>query len=445
MLAAAACAVAVFCATSGASAQGLIRDAEIEATLREYSEPIFAAAGLAPKDVDIYVVNDPTLNAFAGGGQNVFLHTGLIMASDNVEQLKGVIAHETGHIAEAHSITRSMAQRSSMGTALVSIGLGVLAIAAGAPDAGAALLGSSSQFATLSFFQYTQNEESAADQVAITYLEKTGQSADGLVQFFEKYRIQEALSTRRRDPYFRSHPISSDRIGQIRARASEVTARAQPQSERALRQMEMMKAKLIGFLGTPARVYNKYPKSDLSVPARYARAIAAYRAIDIGLAEKEILDLIGMEPENPYFHELYGQILFENARVEESIAPHRRALELAPDQPLLFVNLARSLLATEDPANYKEAEGLLIDALARERDNAFAWNQLAQAYGKLGRTAEAQLATAEEAYAIGDYQRAFIFSKRASDGLEPNSPNARRASDIAVVTDPRVRPGRRAG
>jgi len=419
-------------------AQGFLRDAEIEAILREYSDPIFAAAGLRPEDVDIYIINDPSMNAFVAGGQRVHLNSGLIMASEKPEELKGVIAHETGHISGGHNVTRRAAMEAGAATSLISIGLGVLAIAAGAPDAGMALIGSAQQFALLTIFKYTRNEESAADQDGLRFLEATGQSAEGLVTFMERFRYQELMSEGRRDPYFRSHPISSDRIGVMRRRAGEISARAQPQSQRAIDQLAIMKAKLIGFLEPASRVYNKYPKTDLSEPARYARAIAAYRALDITAAVSETQALIDLFPENPYYHELMGQILFENGRIRESIAPHRKSVELMPNQPLLLVNLARSLIETGEVGLVREAEDLLVTAISRERDNAFAWNQLARAYGRQNRNGDADLATAEEAYALGDIQRAFIFAQRASSKLDPSTPNGRRASDISAITDPRV-------
>ena len=152
------------------AAQSLIRDAEIEQILREWTDPILEVAGLEPNDVGLYIINDPSLNAFVAGGQRIHLHTGLIMASDNARQVKGVIAHETCHIACGHTVTRTRAASVATRPALISIGLGVLAIAAGAPDAGAALIASSQQFAALNFFVHTRAEEAMADTRAVQYL-----------------------------------------------------------------------------------------------------------------------------------------------------------------------------------------------------------------------------------------------------------------------------------
>jgi predicted Zn-dependent protease len=263
-----------------------------------------------------------------------------------------------------------------------------------------------------------------------------------LIDFFEKYRYQEVVSSRRQMPYFRSHPLSSDRISALRKRVEESLATAAPQTPEAIDQLARMKAKLEGFLNPYAQVYRKYPPTDTSIPARYARAIAAYRVPDIGAAMKEIDGLLELEPDNPYFHELKGQILFENGKAEASVAPHRRSVELLPRQPLLKVNLARSLTEVGGEANIAEAEGLLIDALALERGNGFAWDQLARVYAKQERIGDADLATAEAAYAIGDLRRAFVFARRAEKKLDPQTPNGRRASDISAITDPRAQRGR---
>ena len=419
-----------------ASAQGLIRDAEIEETLHEWVDPIFEVAGLNPDDVGLYVLNDPTLNAFVAGGQNVHINTGLIIAADNSLEIKGVLAHETCHIACGHTVSRGRAAAVAARPALISIGLGILAIAAGEGGAGAALIGSSQQFAALNFFVHTRAEESMADTAAVSYLTELGESPEGIVDFFEKFRAQEVISQARRYPYFRSHPLASDRIRNVRMLADESPTKDIPPTDREQHQYEMMRAKLIGFLDTPGKVRREYPESDMSEPARYARSIAAMQASDIPTALEEIDSLLTDEPENPYFWELKGQILFEGGRVAESVEPHRKSLEYKPGQPLLLINYARSLTARDEPGDVKAAESALRDALIAEPDNAFAWQQLAITMEKQGRRAEAQLATAESAYAVGDLQRANIFAHRARDQLQRDTVDYRRADDILLITDP---------
>lgn len=431
-----AIAAAGLLALGPASAQGLIRDAEIEETLREWTNPILEVAGLVPEDVQLFIINDPSLNAFVANGQRIHMHTGLLIEAETPGQIKGVLGHETCHIACGHTVARMRAGEVAMRPALVSIGLGILAIAAGEPGAGAALISSSGQFAALSFFVHTRAEESAADAAAVKYLSELGQSPSGIVEFFEKFRYQEVLSDAKRYPYFRSHPLASDRIRTARALAEATGLMDVPPTDRELKQYKMMRAKLVGFLDTPLRVRRDYPATDKSEPARYARAISAYRNSDIQLALNEIDSLLAEEPDNPYFHELKGQILFESGKTAESVEPHKRSLELKPGQPLLLINYARSLNARGDEGDFDDAESALRDALIAEPDNAFAWAQLAITYEKQGRRPEAQLATAESAYWVGDIVRANSFARRAVQTLDRDTINYRRADDILLITDP---------
>ena len=420
-----------------ASAQGLIRDAEIEYTLRKFCDPLFEAAGLTPSEVNLYIVLSDEVQAEVRGGQNMFVYTGLIMQSRTPEELKGVIAHETGHIALHHNITRQDAFRAGGDTSLITMGLGALALFAGAPDAAMALFGSAQQFGVLTIFKFTRAEEAAADLYGLDLLRKTGQSADGFVSFMENFRYQELMREGRRNPYFQSHPIWSDRIETARNRAREISGEVRQQTPEEIEGLAMMKAKLVGFIGPPNRVLSRYPEADQSLAATYARAIAAYKAVDIKAALSLTQELIEAEPTNPYFEELKGQILFESGRTLESVEPHRRSVELAPQHALLKINLARSLAATNEGDAIKEAESLLIDALALEPDNAFAWTYLADVHAKQGRIGDADLATAEAAYHVGNMSRAYVFSRRARDKLTLNAPNGRRADDIMALSDPR--------
>ena len=268
------------------------------------------------------------------------------------------------------------------------------------------------------------------------YLAALGQSPAGIVEFFENFRYQEVLSDAKRYPYFRAHPLASDRIRTVRGLAEATGLMDVQPTEHEQKQYEMMRAKLVGFLDSPLKVRRDYPASDKSAPARYARAISAYRSSDIQPALTEIETLLAEDPENPYFHELKGQILFESGRAAESVEPHARSLELIPGQPLFLINYARSLNARNEDGDSAAAEIALRDALIAEPDNAFAWAQLAITFEKQDRRPEAQLATAESAYWVGDIVRANAFARRAAQAMDKSSNNYRRADDIILITDP---------
>jgi predicted Zn-dependent protease len=426
-----------------ACAAGQIRDAEIEQTLRDYGTPIWKAANLDPSSVQIIIWNDPSLNAFVAEGQNIFLHTGLILATESPNQLKGVMAHETGHIAGGHLARSDANMGKAMRPAIISIGLGILALAAGAPDAGAALISGSTQFAMASYVRFSQVQESAADQAGMSFLDASGQSGEGLVDFFEKFRYEEVMSDARRQPYFRTHPLSSDRIEALRVRVEGAANFKAKDLDADITRFKMMQAKLYGFLETPARTLIKYPEKDTSQPARYARAVAAYRVPDTGKALKEIEALVQADPNNPYFQELWGQILFEGGKAKEAVPHDRLALKLRPDSALLQINLARSLNGVGDEASAKEAIGLLQKAVAIEADNAFAWREMAIAYDTTQNEGMARLASAEQSFSIGDYAQALNFAQRAKKTLPEGSASWRRASDIVLVAENEARQKRR--
>ncbi len=353
-------------------------------------------------------------------------------------QLKGVIAHETGHIAGGHLARSTQAERAAMVPAYISIALGIAAIAAGAPDAGAALLASSQQFALLSFFTYTRIQEASADQAALQYLEKTHQSGQGLVDFFEKFRYNEVMSDARKEPYFRSHPLSGDRILALQTKLSKSEYANTKDTQAEIDQFKMIQAKIFGFVSTSEQTYLKYNYRDNSKPSLYARAIAFYRAPDLQMAISTLDKLLAQEPNNPYFNELMGQILFENNKTKDAIAYYEKATQLAPKESLLYVGLARSYIAQNDKSYYEKADAALKNAIRYEPENAFAWNQLAIVADRQGKAGLARLATAEEAFNLGDFARANRFSQVAMKNLERKTPEWQRASDIRVITDPIV-------
>ncbi len=432
--AAAVLAAASTLAPAVASAQSLIRDAEIEAILREDSEPIFRAAGLNPADIRLNIINDPELNAGASG-QQIFLFTGMIMAAEDPDQLRGVIAHEVGHVAGAHTARSGDMTRAGLPPLILTLALGALAAFAGRPDAGAALLASSNYFATLSVLTYSREQENRADQAAVTYLQTAGYSPVGLREFFRHYQFQEVFSQARRYPYFQSHPISSERISNLSARVQTSPTREVRPSEAAVARHALMKAKLDGFLRPPGHTFVRYPESDRSFPARYARAIAYFRDAQPDRALTMLDALIQEQPTNPYLWELKGQINFESGRIPASEAPYQRAVELAPENPLLRVGLAQTLVALGRD-KLDAAIPHLQHALARENDNLLGWRLLGQAYDAKNMPGPARLAAAEERFHGNDLVGARQFAMRARQLLPAGAPDYRRATDIILASNP---------
>ena len=426
-----AAAVAAF--PHAASAQSLIRDTEIEGIIHDWSEPVFVAMGLEPDEITILLVNDQELNAFATRGRIMGLNTGLILRTRTPNELLGVIAHEGGHIKNRHTL-RDGAQNAGMQPFLMTMALGALAAIAGAPDAGAMLMANSQYFGTLSALRYMQGQEGEADATAARALDRAGLSGRGLLGFFENFRSQEVFSEARRFPYFRSHPLSSQRIEQLRPTVTGAANYNVEDTPVQLAEHALVLAKIHAFMEPPTQTLRKYPESDVSYPARYARAIARYRAGETEVALAAVDELLVEQPENPFLWELRGQILFEEGRAAEAVDAHRKSVELLPDAPLLHVNLAHALLESGRTDAVEDAVGHLKRAIILEPENTLAWRLLGQAYARQGKEGEARLASAELHAAQGQEREAVQFALRARDLLEPGTIEWRRAMDIILAS-----------
>lgn len=415
----------------------LISDAETERMIRDFAAPVFAAAGLTTDSVSVHIVNDRALNAFVAGGQRIFLFTGLLVEADHPGQIIGVLAHETGHISGSHLARTQDALRGANAIAVVAAVLGIAAaVAGGGGAAGAAVLGGGTQIAGQSILQYSRVQESAADQAAVRFLEDTGQSARGLIEVMEKLGDQEALLRRNQSTYGRTHPLSRDRILALERLTIQSASRDAAPPPEQVATFDRVRAKVLAFLD-PKKALRKFAESDSSVPARYARAIANHRLTNPTRAIEEIDTLIADFPDDPFFHELKGQILFENGGRDAAIPPHREAVRLAPHEPLLRVALGQALVAMNDRILNDEAIIHLEEAVRINRDLAGAWGQLAIAYGRDEQLGMSSLASAEQAMGVGRTGDARAHATRAERLLPVGSPGHIRAQDILSAAKPR--------
>jgi predicted Zn-dependent protease len=416
--------------TARAQDINLLRDAEIEDIIRTYATPIWRAAGLDPDAVHIYIVADPALNSFVAGGQNLFMNSGTILRSESPNQLVGIMAHETGHIAGGHLARSEEALRHATIQNIIALVVGAAAAAAsGNAGAGAAAILGGASVAQRSFFAFSITQEASADQAALTFLDRTGQSARGLLQFFEILQQQEVLTTGHQDPYMRTHPLTDQRIDYVREHVEHSRFSDVPDPPAWIELHKRMKAKLAAFLGSPPQVLARIKPDDNSVAARYERAIAYYRTPDLTKAVPAIDGLIQDYPKDPYFRELKGQMLFENGRIGEAVSPYEAAVKLDPNSALLRIELAQVQLETNDDKLVPKATANLNEAVRFEDRNPEAWRFLAIAHGRSNNMGMMALCLAEEGIADGNYGEARQQAARALK-LLPAGPSKQRALDI---------------
>ncbi len=428
-------AVLAFSLPAAAQRISLIRDAEAENTIRAYATPIFQAAGLASDDVNIYIVRDSAINAFVAGGQNVFMNTGLILRSESASQVIGVIAHETGHITGGHLSRIQDELKGASAIQILSMVLGAAAAVAGKGDAGMAIIGGGTTIAQSNVLSFSRAQESAADQAGLTFLDRAGYSSKGMLEFFEILSGQELLSQARQSPYVRTHPLTRERVDTVRASLQHARYAGTPVPPEFDRMHKRMKAKLFAFIEQPARTFQTYKETDNSEAARYARAVAYYRIPDMAKAIPLIDGLIADYPEDAYYREMKGQMLFENGRVQDAAAAYGEAVRLMPTSALIRVGYAQAQLELDRPELTREALSQLQAAVHTDRDIGLAWRLLAVGHGREGRVGEAALALAEQAMVENRRMDAAQQATRAMRLLKEGTPGWLRAQDLKIEAD----------
>ena len=416
----------------------VLRDTESEQLLRDYTRPILRAAGMEKQNIQMVIINESVFNAFVADGRRIFVNYGAMMQSETPNQIIGVLAHETGHLAGGHlaKLRERLAEAQTQMIIAMLLGAGALVAGArgggnsGLANAGAAAMSAPAEVIQRTLLSYVRQQEENADRAGVKFLTATGQSPKGMYETFKRFTDESLFAARGADPYVQSHPMPAERV-----RALEELARTSPywdkKDDPALQMRhDMVRAKISAFMERQDTVYRRYPLSNTSLPARYAHAITTYLHGDLRSALAQIDGLIQVQPNNPYFHELRGQALLEGGKPVEAIAPLRKAVQLSNNAPLIEMLLGQALVASDNKAYTEEAITILRTAVARETEAPIGYTQLAMAYGRKGDYAQADLASAQAAYLRGDNKTARDLASRAKARFAIGTPGWVKADDI---------------
>ncbi len=417
----------------------ILRDTESEQLLRDYTRPILRAAGMERQNIQMVIINESSFNAFVADGRRIFVNYGAMMQSDTPNQIIGVLAHETGHLAGGHlaKMREQIAQAQTQMIIAMLLGAGAMVAGArsgngnnGLTNAGAAAFSAPGEMIRRNLLSYQRQQEENADRAGVKFLTATGQSAKGMYETFKRFTNDSLFAARGADPYVQSHPMPAERVA-----ALEEIARSSPywdkKDDPALQlRHDMMRAKISAFMERQDTVYRRYPLSNTSLPARYAHAITTYLHGDLHSALTQIDGLIQVQPNNPYFYELRGQALLEGGKPQEAVAPLRKAVQLSNNAPLIEMLLGQALVASDNKAYTDEAIAILRAAVARETEAPLGYMQLAMAYGRKGDYAQADLASAQAAYLRGDNKTARDLASRAKTRFAIGTPGWVKADDI---------------
>jgi predicted Zn-dependent protease len=426
-------------AQQGGGGPPIIRDAEIEQLLREYTQPILKAAGLAQQNVRVIIINDRSFNAFVADGHRIFINSGALMQAKTPNEVIGVLAHESGHIAGGHlaRMREQMANASTESLVAMLIGIGAMVAGARSGSAGGADIGMAAMTMPQGLIQstmlaYIRTQEEQADKAGVKFLTATGQSPKGMYDTFKRLGDELLYQSRYIDPYLQTHPMPKERVAALEELVKTSPYWDKKDSPELQHRHDMMRAKLYGYMDRSEISGNRYPASDQSLPARYARAIAASRFSDSRAATVQIDALIEAQPQNPYFHEVKGQTLLEGGKPAEAIAPLRRAVQLAPNPALIQILLGRALVESNDRAHLDEAVSVLEASVLHDPESPEAYAQLAIAYGRKGDLARADLSSAQSALMRGDIKAARMLAARAKERFPVGSPGWVKADDLST-------------
>ncbi len=424
----------------------VLRDSETEQLLREYTRPILRAAGLEKQNIQMVIINDNSFNAFVADGRRIFVNYGAILQSETPNQLIGVLAHETGHLAGGHLAKMREQLASAQTQMIIAMLLGAGALAAGASrgtannglaNAGAAAIAGPQEMIRRSLLSYQRQQEENADRAGVKFLTATQQSPKGMYETFKRFTSESLFAARGADPYLQSHPMPAERVAALQEFASTSPYWDKKDDPALQLRHDMVRAKISAFMERPETVYRRYPQTNDSLPARYARAISTYLHGDLRSALAQIDALIAVQPNNPYFYEVRGQALLESGKPADAIAPLRKAVALSNNSALIEMLLGQALVGTDNKAYTDDAIRILRAAVAREPEAPIGYTQLAMAYGRKGDYAEADLASAQAAYLRGDNKTARELATRAKTRFAVGTPGWVKADDIVASKPPR--------
>lgn len=427
----------------------ILRDTETEQLLREYTRPVLRVAGLEKQNIQVVIINDNSFNAFVADGRRIFVNYGAILQSETPNQLIGVFAHETGHLAGGHLSKLRQQLANAQTQMIIAMLLGAGALVAGASrgsnspgnnglaNAGAAVISGPQEMIRRSLLSYQRQQEENADRAGVKFLTATQQSPKGMYDTFKRFTGESLFAARGADPYLQSHPMPAERVAALQEFASTSPYWDKKDDPALQLRHDMVRAKISAFMERPELVYRRYPLTNDSMPARYARAISTYLHGDLRSALTQIDALIAVQPNNPYFYEVRGQALLESGKPGDAIAPLRKAVQLSNNAPLIEMLLGQALVGTDNKAYTDDAIRILRAAVTREPEAPLGYMQLAMAYGRKGDYAEADLASAQAAYLRGDNKTARELATRAKTRFAVGTPGWVKADDIVASKPPR--------
>lgn len=422
--------IASICISISAFAN-IIRDSEIEDTIEEIISPLRSPSGL--HDLKIMILDDPRPNAFTAGGNIIYITSGMIIDYPNPDVIRGVVAHEIGHINGQHIIRRQEIIDNYNKASFAATALGLATAISGGAAEGMAISLGGLHIGERSILSYSRGYEASADQYALKILEKSGHSAIGLIKFFEKQRIQ--TSQMMSNPYDSTHPMSKDRMLIIKSYIKRSKYSESQSSESLHYRFRRSAAKLAAFTLDLNKILDCTFEENLDELTHYMKAIKCYRVGNFDDALNHINRILMKHPKDPFYHELKGQIYFEAGK-NMSLHEYDIAIEQRPNDVLL--RLGRAIIGItkyrDDHYGMNNYYKDLLFVTNKEPKNLLALYYLTIYYDAKNMTGKQYLTTAQISMYSGNISNAAIMAKAAMRELKNKSPDWYKANDILEMT-----------
>ncbi|MCQ2562586.1 MAG: M48 family metalloprotease [Alphaproteobacteria bacterium] len=358
------------------------------------------------------------------------MYTGLLQQIKSPNALRAVIAHELGHTIGGHIIQMSeQASDELIRTAIIqALGIGLMAVGGNA-SAGLGVMAGASGISQQSMLSFSRDEERIADDLGIDLMVKANQNPHGFIEVFEQMREQtEAFETKISKDRI-NHPLTTERLNNTKEKIQKlkhIPTKTQAQIEQENNEYELIRAKLIGYLSTTESVKAKYPSTDKSDSAIYARAILNMKNKNLDTAITGTNTLIKRHPKSPYFYELLGDIEYQYGHYDNSIKAYEKSLELCKNSPQIETALALVLSERNNTGDIERATQLCKHSILITPMPLTYW-VLAKASTNKGIH---EWAMAEYYLLNKDIAKAKKYAKSAKKELPKNSPEYIKSNDI---------------
>jgi predicted Zn-dependent protease len=397
---------------------GYVDDPEVNDYLAHIGRRLVEASANPTGEFHFFAIRDNTVNAFAMFGGYVGINTGTVLAAQSESELAGVLAHEIAHVTQNHLARQIAKEKQNTIPSLIAMAIGLLAARSNTSVAAGAVASVQAGMIQAQL-AYSRDFEREADRAGYQTLEKAGFDVHGMGDFFERLQRAGRLYENNAPVYFRSHPLTVERLSDMQNRAQNSPYRQVVSSL----DFHLVRAKLRAQTGQPRDAIAEFERSlqekkySSEAATRYGLAYALLRAKDAAGARRASAPLAALQGESPILAGLAASISEQSGDFAGAHETYRQALSRFPQAKSLVYGYADSLYAA---GSYRDALAFLEAQRDRGGQSDYQlFGRLARTYAALGKRVQQRRAQAEHYLLQGQLGPAIEqlqFAQKEKDG-----------------------------